>query len=80
MELPTPNHKPSDPVVVGISTLKDLLNADSVDSHPIDEESLFNHPDPYGTKDLETMEGEDKIDTAPPPLIIRRAKLPTLLI
>ncbi|KAJ7711463.1 hypothetical protein B0H14DRAFT_2645763 [Mycena olivaceomarginata] len=81
LELPTPNHKPSDPVVVGISTLKDLLNADSVDSHPIDKESLFNHPDPYAMKDLETMEeGEDEIDTAPPPLIIRRANLPTLEI
>jgi len=68
-------------VVTGIPTLRDLLNADSVDSQPIDEEALFNHPDPYGMKDLEAMEeGEDETDTAPPPLVTRCANLPTLEI
>ncbi|KAJ6587752.1 hypothetical protein B0H10DRAFT_1961344 [Mycena sp. CBHHK59/15] len=81
LELPTPNRKASDPVVVGIPTLQDLLNADSVDDQSIDEEALFNHPDPYGIKDLEAMEeGEDETDTTPPPLVIRRANLPTLEI
>ncbi|KAJ7479092.1 ribonuclease H-like domain-containing protein [Mycena latifolia] len=81
LELPTPNRKPSDPVVAGIPTLQDLLNADSVDDQPIDEEALFNHPDPYGIKDLEEMEeGEDETDATPPPLVIRRANLPTLEI
>ncbi|KAJ7718410.1 hypothetical protein DFH07DRAFT_973302 [Mycena maculata] len=81
LELPTANRKPSDPVVIGIPTLKDLLNADSVDSQPMDEESLCNHPDPYRMKDLEAMEeGEDETNTAPPPLVIRRANLPTLEI
>ncbi|KAJ7503938.1 hypothetical protein B0H11DRAFT_2222024 [Mycena galericulata] len=46
---------------------------------PIDEEALFNNPDPYGMKELEAMEeGEDDTDTAPPPLVNRRANLPTL--
>ncbi|KAJ7732371.1 hypothetical protein DFH07DRAFT_780975 [Mycena maculata] len=32
---------------------------------PIDEEALFNHPDPYGIKDYEVMqEGENDSDTA----------------
>ncbi|KAJ6534599.1 hypothetical protein DFH09DRAFT_1369723 [Mycena vulgaris] len=81
LELPTPNRKPSDPIVSGIPTLRDLLNADTVDQHPIDEEALFNHPDPYGIKDFEAMEeGEDETDTAPPPLVIRRANIPSLEI
>ncbi|KAJ6591009.1 hypothetical protein DFH09DRAFT_1073774 [Mycena vulgaris] len=38
----------------------------------------FNHPDPYEIKDFEAMEeGEDETDTAPPPLVIRRANLPS---
>ncbi|KAJ6597385.1 hypothetical protein B0H10DRAFT_2441680 [Mycena sp. CBHHK59/15] len=81
LELPTPNCKSSDPIVAGIPTLQDLLNADTVDQHPIDEEAIFNHPVPYGIKDFEVMEeGEDDTDTAPPPLVIRRANLPTLEI
>jgi hypothetical protein len=37
--------------------------------------------DPYGIKDYEEMEeGEDETDTAPPPLVIRRAGFPTLEI
>ncbi|KAJ6609671.1 hypothetical protein B0H10DRAFT_2438416 [Mycena sp. CBHHK59/15] len=61
--------EPSDHIVAGIPTLRDLLNADTVEQHPIDEEALFNHPDPYGLKDFEEMEeGEDDTDTAPPPL------------
>ncbi|KAJ6555243.1 hypothetical protein B0H10DRAFT_2241439 [Mycena sp. CBHHK59/15] len=66
LELPTPNRKPSDPIVAGIPTLRDLLNADTVEQHPIDEEALFNYPDPYGIKDFEEMEeGEDDTDTIP---------------
>ncbi|KAJ6583649.1 hypothetical protein B0H10DRAFT_2198266 [Mycena sp. CBHHK59/15] len=54
LEIPTPNRKPSDHIV-----------ADTVEQHPIDEEALFNHPDPYGIKDFEEMEeGEDDTDTA----------------
>ncbi|KAJ7343004.1 hypothetical protein DFH08DRAFT_1011576 [Mycena albidolilacea] len=78
LELPMANHKPSDPVVSGIPTLQDLLNADS-EQVAIDEDALFNHPDPYGMEDLEAMEeGEDDIDTAAAPLVIRRANFPTL--
>lgn len=81
LELPTANRKPSDPIVSGIPTLQDLLNADTVGDQPIDEESLFNHPDPYGISDFEAMEeGEDETDTAAPPLVTRRAGLPTLEI
>ncbi|KAJ6631296.1 hypothetical protein B0H10DRAFT_2183260 [Mycena sp. CBHHK59/15] len=81
LELPTPNCKLSNPIVASIPTLQDILNADTVDQHPIDEEALFNHPDPYGIKDFEVMEeGEDDTDTAPPPLVICRANLPTLEI
>jgi hypothetical protein len=81
LELPTPNRKPSDPIVAGIPTLQDLLNADSIDEQPIDEEALFNHPDPYGIKDYEAMEDdEDETDYAPPPLVIRCANLPTFEI
>ncbi|KAJ7648474.1 hypothetical protein B0H17DRAFT_1215619 [Mycena rosella] len=48
---------------------------------PVDEESLFNHPDPYGLKDFEVMdEGKDETDTAPPPLFARRTGLPSLEI
>ncbi|KAJ6590906.1 hypothetical protein B0H10DRAFT_1960891 [Mycena sp. CBHHK59/15] len=80
LELPTANRKPSDPIVTGIPTLRDLLNADSVDNQPVDEQALFNHPDPYGINDMEVMEeGEDETDTAAPPLVTRRAGLPTLL-
>ncbi|KAJ7845606.1 hypothetical protein B0H14DRAFT_3454874 [Mycena olivaceomarginata] len=80
LELPTANRKPSDPVVAGIPTLQDLLNADS-EQVAIDEDALFNHPDPYGMEDLEAMEeGEDDTDTAAPPLVIRRANFPTLEI
>ncbi|KAJ7231430.1 hypothetical protein C8J57DRAFT_1730175 [Mycena rebaudengoi] len=53
LELPTSNRKPSDPIVAGIPTLHDLLNPDTVDDEPIDEEALFNNPDPYGIKDCE---------------------------
>ncbi|KAF8148338.1 hypothetical protein K438DRAFT_1779665 [Mycena galopus ATCC 62051] len=77
-ELPISNLKPSDPVVTGIPTLQDLLNADSVDNQVIDENALFNHPDPYGISDLEAMDGEDETDTAPSPVVIRRGNLPTL--
>ncbi|KAJ6582800.1 hypothetical protein B0H10DRAFT_1962377 [Mycena sp. CBHHK59/15] len=77
--LPSSNCKPSDPIVAGIPTLRDLLNADS--EQPINEETLFNHPDPYGVKDYEAMEeGEDDTDSAVPPLIIRCANLPVLEI
>ncbi|KAJ7883034.1 hypothetical protein B0H14DRAFT_2565109 [Mycena olivaceomarginata] len=55
LELPTTNRKPSNPVVSGIPTLQDLLNADS-EQVAIDEDALFNHPDPYGMEDLEAME------------------------
>ncbi|KAJ7251942.1 hypothetical protein C8J57DRAFT_1520263 [Mycena rebaudengoi] len=58
-----------------------LLNADSLDERSIDEEALFNHTDPYGIKDYEDMEeGEDETDSAPPPLVIRQANMPTLEI
>ncbi|KAJ7308556.1 hypothetical protein DFH08DRAFT_975153 [Mycena albidolilacea] len=80
LELPTANRKPSDPVVAGIPTLQDLLNADS-EQVAIDEDALFNHADPYGMEDLEAMEeGEDDTDTAAPPLVIQRANFPTLEI
>ncbi|KAJ7343922.1 hypothetical protein DFH08DRAFT_1009112 [Mycena albidolilacea] len=80
LELPMANRKPSDPVVSGIPTLQDLLNADS-EQVAIDEDALFNHPDPYGMKDLEAMEeGEDDTDTAAAPLVIRYANFPTLEI
>ncbi|KAJ7474574.1 hypothetical protein B0H11DRAFT_2235952 [Mycena galericulata] len=50
-----------------------------VESTKFVEEALFNNPDPYGMKELEAMEeGEDDTDTAPPPLVNRRANLPTL--
>ncbi|KAJ7715655.1 hypothetical protein DFH07DRAFT_785572 [Mycena maculata] len=66
LELPISTHKPSDPIVSGVPT---LLNADPVDDTPIDEEALFNHPDPYGIKDYEAMqEGEDDSDTTSSPL------------
>jgi hypothetical protein len=42
-------------VVAGIPMLQDLLNADS-EQVAIDEDALFNHPDPYGMEDLEAME------------------------
>jgi hypothetical protein len=81
LELPKSNRKPSDPIVAGIPTLRDLLNADSLDERSIDEEALFNHTDPYGIKDYEDMEeGEDETDSAPPPLVIRQANMPTLEI
>ncbi|KAJ7735538.1 hypothetical protein DFH07DRAFT_779972 [Mycena maculata] len=76
LELPISTHKPSDPIVSGVPT---LLNADPVDDTPIDEEALFNHPDPYGIKDYEAMqEGEDDSDTTSSPLVIRRADIPAL--
>ncbi|KAJ7170463.1 hypothetical protein C8R43DRAFT_1103347 [Mycena crocata] len=79
LELPTSNRKPSDPIVAGVPTLRNLLNAESFDNRHIDEEALFNHPDPYGVRDYEAMEeGEDEKDTAPPPLVVRLANLPTL--
>jgi hypothetical protein len=56
LELPTTNRKPSDPIVAGIPTLQDLLNADSNSDRPIDEGALFNPADPYGIKDYEEME------------------------
>ena len=68
LELPRSDRKPSDPIVTGVSTLRDLLNADSAEQPHVDEETLFNNPDPYGIKDLEEMEdGEDNTDIAPPP-------------
>ncbi|KAJ7208916.1 hypothetical protein GGX14DRAFT_566614 [Mycena pura] len=79
LKLPTSDRKPSDPIVRGVPTLQDILNADSTLDSSINEDSLFNLLDPYGIKDLEAMEeGEDDIDTAAPPLVIRRAGLPTM--
>ncbi|KAJ6558697.1 hypothetical protein B0H10DRAFT_2213208 [Mycena sp. CBHHK59/15] len=67
------NRKPSDPIVAGIPTLRDLLNPDTTNNEPVDEEALFNAADPYGIEDLEAMEeGEDETDTSPPPLVIWR--------
>ncbi|KAJ7939778.1 hypothetical protein B0H13DRAFT_2300489 [Mycena leptocephala] len=81
LELPSSTRKPSDPIVAGIPTLRDLLNADTVTDEPIDEEALFNHPDPYGITDFEAMqEGEDDADLAAPPLVTRRANIPSLEI
>ncbi|KAJ6566063.1 hypothetical protein B0H19DRAFT_1066415 [Mycena capillaripes] len=58
-----------------------ILNADSEQPVEIDEEALFNNPDPYGMKDYDAMEeGEDDADTAPPPLVIRQVNRPTLEI
>ncbi|KAJ7246699.1 hypothetical protein C8J57DRAFT_1674846 [Mycena rebaudengoi] len=79
LEPPSPDRKLSDPIVRGIPTLKDLLNADPTLESLINEDTLFNPPDPYGIKDFEAMEeGEDETDTAAPPLLIRQAGLPTL--
>ncbi|KAJ6600529.1 hypothetical protein DFH09DRAFT_1271318 [Mycena vulgaris] len=81
LELPTSNRKPSDPIVAGIPTLRDLLNPDTVDEQPIDEEALFNNPDPYGIKDCEAEEDkEDESDIAAPPLVIRHADVLNLEI
>ncbi|KAJ7237766.1 hypothetical protein C8J57DRAFT_1566652 [Mycena rebaudengoi] len=81
LELPTSNRKPSDPIVAGIPTLHDLLNPDTVDDEPIDEEALFNNPDPYGIKDCEAEEDEEEeSDIAAPSLVFRRADVLTLEI
>ncbi|KAK6966290.1 ribonuclease H-like domain-containing protein [Favolaschia claudopus] len=79
LELPTPNRKPSDPIVAGIPSLRDLLNAESTSDSPadIDEDKLFNPPDPYGIKDYEAMqEDEEDSDFTPPPLVCRKANFP----
>ncbi|KAJ6617717.1 hypothetical protein B0H10DRAFT_1948208 [Mycena sp. CBHHK59/15] len=81
LELPSSTRKPSDPIISGIPTLRDLLNADTVAEGPIDEEALFNHPDPYGITDFEAMQdGEDDADFAAPPLVTHRTNIPSLEI
>ncbi|KAJ7927093.1 hypothetical protein B0H13DRAFT_2312870 [Mycena leptocephala] len=49
LELPTPNRKPSDPIVSGIPTLQDLLNADTTADQSVDEESRCIKPIKPGT-------------------------------
>ncbi|KAK7050691.1 hypothetical protein R3P38DRAFT_3608694 [Favolaschia claudopus] len=64
---------------MGRRSLRDLLNAESTSDSPadIDEDKLFNPPDPYGIKDYEAMqEDEEDSDFTPPPLVCRKANFP----